>query len=483
MTIQLLKHFAFKIWAATALSVPLCFWILSFMEGARGVALPLLILAIVFMVFFVASGWLAAQLAQRLLPPILHEAGVWERNGDSGKAEQSYEKALALYDSFLTSPATRRRELPSLVSRMARMYAAQTDRQPAADRFMETYLHSYPTDHEIAEHWLHTMEYQGGLTPRQQDLASRIGAGHPDNLAIQLILARLYLFARRTDFTALQVYRRAMAAPKSRAMTIDLARLFLHEGRSDEWALPVYLWAADQEAPSEALRCGLAACLRWIRPSDSNAVFLDQARDILGPLDEDALLRMSSGFVPPSGSYPVSTIGAAGEEVDIEKTASIMGTLRDAANRISLARQSLQARVARLYQHSPGVRQFITWSLIAGLGLGAALFTINTVGYLTPTPVPEPQPVSPPPAVPPQPMPYTLQVAAYLKPEHAERYIETLKKKAVAAYLVKAHGNEKTWYQVRIDHFPDKAAARAYGISLKQKGIIEDFYVARDQIP
>ena len=80
-------------------------------------------------------------------------------------------------------------------------------------------------------------------------------------------------------------------------------------------------------------------------------------------------------------------------------------------------------------------------------------------------------------------MPYTLQVAAYLKPEHAQHYLENLEKQGLDAYVVQAYGNEKTWYQVRIAHFPDKSAARAFGSSLKEKGIIEDFYVARDQSP
>ena len=123
----------------------------------------------------------------------------------------------------------------------------------------------------------------------------------------------------------------------------------------------------------------------------------------------------------------------------------------------------------------------MTWSLIAGLGVLFTVFLINTVGYLAPSPVPEPAPqaVAPPPVqAPPPPMPYTLQVAAYLKPEHAERYLKSLRKQAIDAYVIKAPGNEKVWYQVRIAHFPDKATARSYGSGLKEKGIIEDFYVA-----
>ena len=488
VAVQSLKHMAFRIWAATAISVPLSLWLLSLLNNASGLAIPLGVLLILFALAFAGSGWLASQLALRLLPPVLHEAGVWERSGDPHKAEKAYQKALALYDSFLISPRARRVGIPSLVARMARMYAAQTDRHAAADPFMEAYLTTYPTDHDIAESWLQTREYHGGLEPQQQDLAVKIGEAHVDNMTIQTTLARLYLLAQRTDFPALQTYRRAMASslPKSSAMAVDLAKIFIQEGRSDEWALPVYLSAAGQQPAWEALHCGIAACIRWIRPSDRNGDLLARAKNIIGPTDEDILVRMSSGFVPPTGSFPAIDTSGIKESSDTNGPVydRLIIHLRGIGTRINQVRQNLLAMIVNPFRRSPGMRRAMTWSLITGLGVIAALFLINTVGYLTPSPVPEPKPVEPPPEIHPQPpMPYTLQVAAYLKPEHAERYLKSLKKQAIDAYVIKAHGKEKMWYQVRIAHFPDKASARTYGSSLKAKGIIEDFYVAREQKP
>ena len=73
---------------------------------------------------------------------------------------------------------------------------------------------------------------------------------------------------------------------------------------------------------------------------------------------------------------------------------------------------------------------------------------------------------------------FTLQVAAYLKQHHAEKYASQLKAQGIDAYWTETVRRNKRWYQVRIAHFPDKAAARAYGQSLKQQGLIDDFYVA-----
>ncbi len=74
--------------------------------------------------------------------------------------------------------------------------------------------------------------------------------------------------------------------------------------------------------------------------------------------------------------------------------------------------------------------------------------------------------------------PYTLQVAAYLKEETALRRVEELKQRGLEAYLSTAERGGKRWYQVRISHFADPQSAREAGRALREKGWIEDFYVA-----
>jgi tetratricopeptide (TPR) repeat protein len=466
---------------------PLCLWILSQWEKTGGLAVPLAVLAALFILGYAASGWMGSQLALRMIPSLLHEAGIWERTGEMDKAEHAYQKALSLYDSFLVAPAKRRSGLPTVVARMARMYAAQTEKHETADGFLERYLEIDPSDTEIVQTWLQARAYHGGLTPQQQELGARIGDAHANNLTIQMTLARLYLRAKQTDFPALQVYRRVMTASEEKfaALAVDLSRVFLAEGRSDEWALPVYLQAARQDSSWEALRCGLAACLRWILPSERNAEWLSQARNIIGAVDDDTLVRMSSGFVPPSGSYRIESLPQSPAAFSgLPRLGRSWGALQTWGVHFTGSIGKRFTTIARTLRRSPRLRRGITWSLTSGLGILVIVFLINTVGYLTPSPAPEPPPaLKPVETPPPPPMPYTLQVAAYLKPEHAERYLEELRKQSIDVYVVKAHSNDKTWYQVRIAHFPNKAEALTYGSTLKAKGLIEDFYVAKDQNP
>ncbi len=479
-----MKHTAFKLWVAAAVAIPVTLWLLSLLNTNGGAAPPLVVLAVLLVLAYIASGWLASRAALRLVPSLLHEAGLWERKGETARAEKVYYKALALYDSFLVSAKARRAGLPLLMARMARMYAAQADKQEDAGRFMERYLSAYPSDRDIAETWLQTREYQGGLPPAQQELAARIGDAHRDDAGLQMTLARLYLRAKRTDFPALQTYRRALADPRaaSSVLASDLARIFVEEGRADEWALPVYLQASRRQPSLEALRCGIAACLRWIPLSERNAHWLAEAREILGDPEEDTLIHMSSGFVPPSGGYPLPEMAVDGRG---RAPGDRFAALRHFAQQKHAAARRLARKTVDLLRQSPRLRHGVTWGAIAGLGILAALFIVHTIGYLAPSPTPPPATPSTP--VPPQevvapspPMPYTLQVAAYLKPEHAERYLKDLKGNGIEAYLSRAHANDKTWYQVRIAHFPSKADALAYGSALKAKGLIEDFYVAKD---
>ncbi len=474
--ISFLKNSAFRIWIAGLLAFTLSLVLLPQTGEAFSLAKPLLLFGLLFGAAFTGIGWLTDRIVRIQLRPLLREAGILERGGMGLEAERAFDNALALLDSFMVSPRRRRHYLQILGERMARFYAAQAEKSDRAFKWITRYLRVRPGDGAIAEIWLRDMEAQINWTKPQQDLAARIGEVRKDDRQIQATLARIYIQAGRTDFPALQTYRRIMedADGGLGSLSLALARLFIREGRADEWALRAYVRAARlAEPPAEDLLCGLAACLRWIQTSERTRALMTQAVAILGPLSDDQMERMSSGFLPPSGR--TTTLAA--------ETAQPGDRIRSGYRRISRIsrniggrlRQGLRFAAQRL--ESPVLRRHLKTGAIAGLALAAIVLLFNTAGHLIRSPEAPPAQL-PEIAVKIAPSPYTLQVAAYLKPEHAEGFIQTLKAKGQEAYRVEAQSGRKTWYQVRVGHFPTKVAARDHGQQLKAAGIIEDFYVA-----
>ena len=124
------------------------------------------------------------------------------------------------------------------------------------------------------------------------------------------------------------------------------------------------------------------------------------------------------------------------------------------------------------------------WTALGLAGAGLVVLMVNTAVHLIPTQ--EAPPIEPAPEQPAEVIvidPFTLQVAAYLKVEHAEKYVTELKKQGLDAYYTEAKGTKSHWFQVRISHFPTKDAARAHGEELKARGVIDDFYVANYEKP
>ena len=126
-------------------------------------------------------------------------------------------------------------------------------------------------------------------------------------------------------------------------------------------------------------------------------------------------------------------------------------------------------------------RRVLTGILLAGLSAAVIVLVINTVGHLVKSETPVAQKIEKAPEAITD--PFTLQVAAYLKPGYAKTYVEKLKKQGLDAYWREAISANKKWYQVRVSHFPDKKSARDFGEALKAKGIIDDYYVANFVAP
>jgi len=74
--------------------------------------------------------------------------------------------------------------------------------------------------------------------------------------------------------------------------------------------------------------------------------------------------------------------------------------------------------------------------------------------------------------------PYTIQIAAHLSIEKAVNQIKVLRKNAVNAYLVQPEAEKSRYYRIRIGHFDGVSVAKSFADSLKDAGVIDEYFVS-----
>lgn len=478
------KHSAARIWLTAIAGGLASVWLLPAFQARIGLDWAPLPVALIMILTFLLIGWASNQWGVGMVERRIREAGAFERDGMVAEAEAKFRQALAVFDSFLISPVIKKQKAHALMARVARFYLARTTKSDESEAFVASYLQSNPEDEEVAENWIEQLERRGGLKEEHQELAYRIGSAQPNNRIIQAALARNYLLMERTDFPALQTYRRVSTADQPPPGFMDhLAQLFLRERRADEWALEIYLKAIGESGGRPEFLRGVAACARWVVPAEHNQTLLQKAAGRLQGLDASELEELSAGFKPPVPTAAKKAVDLPERKKPSFLPAAAAGLQAFYQDVSALPVWALrQIRVfARWANQSKKARRVIAGLMFAGLTAGIMVLVISTVGHLVKTETA----VAPKIENAPQQItdPFTLQVAAYLEPAYAKAYVEKLKKQGLDAYWREAFSANKKWYQVRVSHFADKKSARDFGESLKARGVIDDYYVANFVAP
>jgi hypothetical protein len=260
-----------------------------------------------------------------------------------------------------------------------------------------------------------------------------------------------------------------------------LAELFLEQGRADQWALPIYVRAAEQSPEQSMLLAGIAATLKSIRTTEQNRKWVEAGHRLLKNTDPDRIgpLLRHFAFSEPQ----TETVLAAARKPSGPGLWRQVGLFIGIAARRATDALSFAARVAvegwMWLKKTPAARQAILWGFFTAATVAAILLVVNTAGYLFKSEK-LPQETAP---VATAAGKFTIQVAAYLKEDHARRYAAELEKHGLDVYWTASSGGKKLWYQVRISRFQDKDAARAFGETLKSRGLIDDFYIANYDPP
>ena len=475
------RHLSVRLWMTLLVGGTLLLVLMPVWQRAVGMTWVSVPVVLVLTGCFGLCGWLMNRRGLALIQRLMDEAAVWERAGMADQAEAAFERAKSAFDSFWLSPLQRRPAGLRITRRLARFYLSR----PALDRhgrnMVAAYLRMHPGDEPVARGWLEALLRLEDPGRHDHALAERIGGALEDRPAVQRALMAFYLAADRADYEALETYRRVWQHPDPlpAEWVVPLARLLVNENHLNDWALQVYL-RGHAMGHTDCLE-GIAAGVRLLRPHADNRADLAAARAVLAQLDDGRRQALAGRFQPVESGAPhpqaadrPSEGHAARSELRLLARVIAIGDAVEAA--IVSAWRRVPA-MGRALMQSTRLRR-LTFLVLVLVAVGV----VTAVGWQSmgrrPEPAPPPEPVAEVQLPPPVTDPFTIQVAAYLRPEDAQRYVDRLKQQNIDAFSTKAASGSRTWYQVKVSHFPTRDQARQYGEQLKTKGLIDDFYVA-----
>ena len=469
------RHIGVRLWMTALFGVAVCTVLLPYWQRLAAMTWIALPVMLVLAVLFVGIGWVMNRVGHFLIRRQVAEAAVWERAGMLREAEAVFERTKSVYDSFWFSPLQRQRSGEFLAMRLARFYLAQPALGDVGRAVVASYLRMRPTDEAVAQGWLEEACRRQHTTSEDHEVAALIGGAWDRHEKIQKLLTNFYLSQQRTDFEAMQTYRRVwqMFQEHPREWVHGLCDLLLRIGHINDWTLKVYL----RGHASGHERCieGLAAARCHLKPNAGNRSDLSAAGQALSHLSDEQIEALAGRFRPlePAAAPPTPP----------RARPVLTAILRQSSDRaMVMARQCrawLRPLADRAWAWARSLPVRLRWAAVVTLiaSVGAWMIVDN---WPSEPDAPElPPPIAPmaeqPPAVT---DPFTIQVAAYLKRDDAQRYVDRLKEAGVDAFWTQAKSTQRTWYQVKASHFTTLDEARLYGESLKARGLIDDFYVA-----
>ncbi len=393
-----------------------------------GIQHPEYIALFILLTLFFLTGLAMNHAGRKLILNFISEAQSWERAGIFQKAERCYLKAVRIYDSFLPSPLFLEKSIgKKLAGAVSGFILSSASNNPLLESSVPGFLKISPGDEDIALFWLKRV-YASSLSdtdPEDQELLTLIAEHHNENAKLLPILARIFLQLHRTDFAARKIYKNTLKYTKE----------------------------------NSKLKSGINELLSTAEDGT------DQ------PSDVDIQISTPEHFTPKEK-----------KETRLLRGPSVISMLFSAAGSVYSFSVKLVMQAARAagkgfirLRSNENVFRYAKRSILAAVLLLVLGFAVNTAIHLFKTEAPkktvekiEKQT---------DPKPFTIQVAAYLDPGHAKNYVRKLRKQGLDVSYSKSEGGGKTWYLVQVSNFSDKKSAAQYGTRLKDKGIIDDFFV------
>ncbi|MGD9223735.1 MAG: SPOR domain-containing protein, partial [Desulfobacteraceae bacterium] len=368
------------------------------------------------------------------------------------------------------SPVLRRGKFQWFSGLVARFYLGQHSDSAFVRMMISTHLKSFPGDNAVAEPWLEKLLVYESHLPQENEAAARVSASLAEHRRVQRLLMHYYMANGRTDFDALQTYRRVWndETPLAKDTLLGLARLLRNGYILNHWALQVYMLAFDN-GDQQAVE-GIFAAVKWLPATEESRPLLKDAKKVIAGLDRHDPGSLDPNFKPVQQRPVPDDKSRLRHDPGPEFKRALIRIFTSAwAKGAQWAKWFTGTfRNKRLRRALPG--GVVVVALVVAAMVGRHFFSRPNEDPITAkTVVAEKISITDP---------FTIQVAAYLKPEDAQRFVDQLVKNGLDAFWTQARSAKRTWYQVKVSHFADRNGAQRYGQELKSNGLIDDFYVA-----
>jgi len=416
--IWILRNISVHLWIATLFTIPLTFYIMPgltrFFPGIN----PLTTGLVTITGIIVVIGFLMDATAKKAVMNLIKEGQAWERSGILNKAEESYIKALRVYDTFLLWPFSAKKTAQEIAGAIAKFKLNTSIENQNFKLGTAVYLKMNPMDEDIVQLWLGQLRRSTIVTSFEQEVLSVLAEKHYTNKHLSALMIDIFLGLERTDFSATKLYQHVQKDPvfeNKYAKKIDSLI-----GKPEKTIQQEAFFLQPQKKPGRKIEIKK----KIQAMAQKTAFFLKRSWACIG-----------SGL-----SFLILSAG----------------------------------KVAAYIKEHEKARFYLKVGFLGIISAWFLFFMITTLSHMSKFRAAEKERVK---IEIQTPKPFSIQVAAYLKQKHADRYVDILKKKGIDAMTKKVNGGGKTWFVVRVSEFADKKSAADYGRKLKRQKIIDDFFV------
>ena len=435
--IWILKNISVHLWITTLFAIPLSFYVLPgltrFFPGINSLVTAFVTLTGIAVII----SFLMDLTVRKIVTGLLKEGQAWERTGILNKAQKNYIKALRIYDTFLLWPFSVKKTARKISSVIAKFNLNSPDshyleENPNFKLSVLVYLKMNPADKDIAQLWLTRLRKSSIVTSFEQEILSTLAQKYYDDKILSILILDIFLGLERKDFTAKKLYQHVLQEPEFKER-----------------------YAAKIEAligkPQEIIHGKVS----FLLPSNK--------------------LGKQSGTISVKKSVLQigNQIGKKANQIVEKSIVCVKNIWIFIGSVLSFLILSVVKAYTFLKEHEK-LQFYLKAGFLIIVSILLLFFMVSTISHIFKSSTTEKEQVKIPIQVS---KPFTIQVAAYLTQKHAQRYVDILKKKEIAARIKKVDGGGKTWFVVRVSEFTDKKSAAAYGQKLKKEKIIDDFFV------